>query len=145
MDAPEASHGNGSTAISLSARRAQRLDLSTVERRGQLNAPLKIGPKLSRLFGLQEAPTFRPSEEEFRNPMDYIKRIALEGRRCGIVKIIPPDSWNPDFAIDTERFYFKTRKQELNMAEGGTRVNLTYLDALAKFHKMINEPLPKRR
>ena len=136
--AAPASHANGTTSIPLSARRAQRLDLSTVERRGQPNAPRETGPKLSRPHGLQEAPTFRPSEEEFRNPMDYIKRIAPEGRKFGIVKIIPPDGWNPDFAIDTERFHFKTRKQELNMAEGGTRANLTYLDALAKFHKMIN-------
>jgi len=136
--AAPSSHANGTIAIPLSARRAQRLDLSTVERRGQPDAPRETGPKLSRPHGLQEAPTFRPTEDEFRNPMDYIKRIAPEGRKYGIVKIIPPDGWNPDFAIDTERFHFRTRKQELNMAEGGTRANLTYLDALAKFHKMIN-------
>lgn len=129
---------NGNIVVPLSARKAQPLDLSSVERRGQPNAPREIGPKLARPHGLQEAPTFRPTEDEFKNPMEYIKKIAPEGRKYGIVKVIPPDGWNPDFAIDTERFHFKTRKQELNMAEGGTRANLTYLDALAKFHKQIN-------
>ena len=78
------------------------MDLSTVERRGQQNAPREIGPKPLRPHGLQEAPTFKPSEEEFKNPMEYIKKIAPEGSKYGIVKIIPPDGWNPDFAIDTE-------------------------------------------
>lgn len=90
------------TFIPLSARKAVKLDLSTVERRGQPNAPRETGPKPSRPHGLQEAPTFKPSEEEFKNPIEYIKKIAPEGRQYGIVKIIPPDGWNPDFAIDTE-------------------------------------------
>jgi len=88
--------------VPLSARKAVRLDLSTVERRGHPNAPHEISPKPSRPHGLQEAPTFKPSEEEFKSPMEYIKKIALEGSKYGIVKIIPPDGWNPEFAIDTE-------------------------------------------
>jgi jmjN domain len=91
-----------STPIPLSARKSPGLDLNTVERRGQPNCP-KPEPKQSRPHGLQEAPTFRPTEEEFRNgPVDYIKTIEAEGRKYGIVKIVPPDGWNPDFAIDTE-------------------------------------------
>ena len=34
--------------------------------------------------------------------MEYIRKIAPEGRKYGIAKIIPPDGWNPDFAIDTK-------------------------------------------
>ncbi|CAI4214758.1 unnamed protein product [Parascedosporium putredinis] len=33
------------------------------------------------------------------------------------------------------KFHFRTRKQELNSVEGSTRANLTYTDALYKFHK----------
>ncbi len=87
--------------IPFSARRAPPLDMATVERKGQ---PLGGGESKKRVrpHGLQDAPTFRPTEEEFRDPMQYMRKIAPEGRKYGICKIIPPEGWNPDFAIDTE-------------------------------------------
>lgn len=94
--------------IPLSARHAEPLDLNTVQRRGQ---PTQVPDfkKPSRPHGLQEAPTFRPTEEEFKNPMEYIKKIAPQAKDYGICKIIPPVGWNPDFAIDTQvRSYGQT-------------------------------------
>ncbi|KAF2665460.1 PLU-1-domain-containing protein [Microthyrium microscopicum] len=127
-----------SSSIPLSARKSAVLDMNTVERRGQ-TAPLSSStakPKASRPHDLQEAPTFRPTEEEFKNgPIEYIQKIAEEGRKYGIVKIIPPEGWKPPFVVDSEKFHFRTRKQELNQTDGGTRANLNYLDNLAKFHK----------
>lgn len=92
---------NAINAKPLSAQKAQRLDMSSVERRGASTMAKELA-RPSRLFGLQEAPTFRPTEEEFRNPIEYIRSIADHGKKFGIVKIIPPDEWNPDFAINTE-------------------------------------------
>ncbi|POS87808.1 hypothetical protein EPUL_000269 [Erysiphe pulchra] len=120
--------------LPLSAMQSPPLDLTSVERRGQPTASRESSKKF-RPHHLQEAPTYRPSVEEFKDPFSYIKSIAQEASRFGICKIIPPDSWKPDFAIDTERFHFRTRKQELNSVEGSTRANLTYLDQLAKYHK----------
>jgi hypothetical protein len=87
--------------IPLSARRAQALDLATVERRGH-GAPNNPPPKPNRMFGLQESLTYRPTAEQFKDPVQYIASIREEAQKYGIVKIIPPDTWNPDFAIDTE-------------------------------------------
>ncbi|AEO62956.1 uncharacterized protein THITE_2107776 [Thermothielavioides terrestris NRRL 8126] len=119
----------------LSSLTSPPLDLSSVERRGQPTACPEPVTKKNRPHGLQEAPTYRPTEEEWKEPFEYIRKISPEARQYGMCKIIPPESWNPDFAIDTERFHFRTRKQELNSVEGSTRANLSYLDALAKFHK----------
>jgi histone demethylase JARID1 len=133
---------NGLVTIPLSARKAQPLDLSTVERRGH-GAPNNQPPKPNRMFGLQESPTYRPTAEQFKDPVQYIQSIREEAQKYGIVKIIPPDSWSPSFAIDTERFHFRTRRQELNSVEGGTRANLNYLDQLAKFHKQHGHSLTR--
>lgn len=87
--------------IPFSARRAPPLDMATVERRGHPMAVRETNKRI-RPHGLQDAPTFRPTEDEFRDPMEYIKKIAPEGRKYGICKIIPPPDWKPGFAIDTE-------------------------------------------
>ncbi|UNI18527.1 hypothetical protein JDV02_004791 [Purpureocillium takamizusanense] len=123
------------TTVPLSAMVSTSLDLTSVERRGQPTAVREPLKKKDRLHGISDAPTYCPNEEEWRDPLEYIKKIAPEASEYGMCKIIPPDSWNPDFAIDTEKFHFRTRKQELNSVEGSTRANLTYLDGLAKFHK----------
>lgn len=89
------------TSIPLSARRAERLDLNTVERRGRPSAVEEPAPR-THFNGIPEAPTFRPTEEQWKNPLSYLKSIEAEGKQYGVIKIIPPDSWNPDFVIDTE-------------------------------------------
>jgi histone demethylase JARID1 len=78
------------------------LDLTSVERRGQPTAVREPLKKKTRPHGISEAPTYCPTEDDWRDPLQYIQKIASEASQYGICKIIPPDSWNPEFAIDTE-------------------------------------------
>jgi len=99
----QATTANGTTpsVIPLSVRRAEPLDLNTVERRGKPVPGVREPTTRTHINGIAEAPTFRPTEEEFKDPMEYMRKIAPEGRKYGIVKIVPPDSWNPELALDT--------------------------------------------
>jgi len=68
--------------------------------------------------GIEEAPTFRPTEEEFKDPLAYINSCRPAGERCGIVCIVPPPSFKPPFALEkgtngqsADSFRFAIRKQ----------------------------------
>jgi len=56
----------------------------------------------TRMFGLQDAPCFYPTEEEFLEPLKYIDSIRPLAEKAGICKIIPPEGWKPPFALDSE-------------------------------------------
>lgn len=77
--------------------RSTPLDLSSVETKHVYSNEPAV-----RLFGLETAPTYRPSQAEFADPLKYIEKIAPHAKNYGICKIIPPDGWHPSFAIDTE-------------------------------------------
>lgn len=78
------------------------LDMLSVERRGQPTAVKEPLKKTNRIYELEEAPVYQPTEEEWKDPVEYMRKITPEAKKFGICKVIPPDSWNPDFAIDTE-------------------------------------------
>ncbi|KAF9113649.1 hypothetical protein BGX27_001124 [Mortierella sp. AM989] len=123
-------------AVQASQPKAAPLDMSSVS----TNAPpenRQTNPP-TRIFGLQDAPCFYPTAEEFMEPLKFIESIRPEAEKAGICKIIPPEGWKPTFAIDTE-----TRIQKLNSMEGETRTNLNYLDQLYKFHRQQGHPVNK--
>ncbi|KAF4526573.1 hypothetical protein B566_EDAN009589, partial [Ephemera danica] len=53
----------------------------------------KYIPEVTETFGFKrppEAPVFRPTEEEFKNPFEYIAKIRDVASLAGICKIKPP-------------------------------------------------------
>ncbi|XP_046564142.1 LOW QUALITY PROTEIN: protein Jumonji-like [Haliotis rubra] len=54
------------------------------------------------LSTLMEVPTFRPSEEEFRDPIQYIESIRAAAEPYGMCQIIPPSSWKCESKINED-------------------------------------------
>ncbi|KAI8816843.1 PLU-1-like protein-domain-containing protein [Fimicolochytrium jonesii] len=116
--------------------KAPLLDISKIPK-----APFAPHPTTSplpergnRIFGLRPAPVFRPTAEEFKDPMAYVDKIRPLAEGSGICKVVPPVGWKPDFALDTQSFWFRPRIMRLNSMEGSSRAILNYLDQLQKFH-----------
>jgi len=40
-----------------------------------------------------DAPTFYPSEEEFKDPLEYFKIIKSVAKKYGICRVVPPPSF----------------------------------------------------
>ena len=80
--------------------------------RGQRSNGQRIGgPRLE----IPMAPTLRPTKQEWEDPIRFIRKVKSEGyHKYGIVKIVPPESWRPPFAINKETFKFSTRVQSIN-------------------------------
>ncbi len=64
-----------------------------------------------------ESVTFRPTEDEFKDPLLYINSIRPIAEQYGICKIIPPKYWKPKFSLDMNTFKFTPRVQRLNELE----------------------------
>jgi histone demethylase JARID1 len=73
------------------------LDLSTVRTNSD-----HVARTRPRIFGLKEAPTYYPTQKEFADPIKYVQSIRTEAEEYGIVKIVPPKGWSPEFSLDTE-------------------------------------------
>lgn len=84
----------------------------------------------SRLFGLEECPTYYPTAEQFQDCMAYIESISDEAKPYGICKIVPPEGWRMPFVLDTDKFRFKTRLQRLNSLEAASRAKINFLEQL---------------
>ncbi|XP_049696375.2 protein Jumonji isoform X2 [Helicoverpa armigera] len=55
--------------------------------------------------GIVDAPIFRPTKEEFNDPIEYFEKIWPEAAKFGICKVVPPEGWNPTCRItDDLRF-----------------------------------------
>ncbi|XP_074264811.1 lysine-specific demethylase JMJ17-like [Silene latifolia] len=63
------------------------------------------------------APVYYPSEEEFKEPLEYIYKIREQAEPYGICKIVPPKTWKPPFALDLNKFTFPTKTQAIHQLQ----------------------------
>ena len=63
------------------------------------------------------APSYYPTAEEFAEPFRYINSIKAEAEKYGICKIVPPPNWKPSWSIDSHRFLFDTRIQNIHQLQ----------------------------
>lgn len=84
-----------------------------------LRSKFPEGPPRKCLSGVQTIASYRPTEEEWKDPMKYIASITEESSAYGMAHIIPPESWDPPFAllqsldgIGMDSFLFKARRQK---------------------------------
>jgi [histone H3]-trimethyl-L-lysine4 demethylase len=63
---------------------------------------------------LKDTPVYRPTSEQFADPLRFIASIREEAEPYGLCRIIPPDDWQPTCAIDRKAFKFPTRIQSVH-------------------------------
>ncbi|KAI5965687.1 uncharacterized protein KGF55_001049 [Candida pseudojiufengensis] len=93
---------------------------------------------------LTPCPVLQPTEEEFMDPIGYLssKPISELGKIYGIVKIVPPLSWKPEFQI-SPNFKFHVRQQVLSDLGITTRSRNFFKENLNRFLKMRRRRLVK--
>lgn len=107
--------------------------------------PYEEGFKKNRPFNLYTAPIAYPTEAQWENPYAFIQSLQEDGKKYGIVKIVPPASWNPKCKLDPARCYFKTRLQHLSKMGAVTRTTAAFVERLATFHKQeFNKQIDKQ-
>lgn len=68
-------------------------------------------------LSMPSGPAYYPTEDEFRDPLEYIYKIRPEAEAYGICKIVPPKSWKPPFALDLNSFTFPTKTQAIHQLQ----------------------------
>ncbi|CAL9030117.1 unnamed protein product [Prunus brigantina] len=80
-----------------------------------------VGPNLSvsasGSLNIPSAPVYYPTEDEFRDPLEYIYKIRPEAELYGICRIVPPKNWKPPFALDLDSFTFPTKTQAIHQLQ----------------------------
>lgn len=68
-------------------------------------------------LNIPTGPVYYPTQDEFRDPLEFLEKIRPEAEQFGICKIVPPQGWNPPFALDLDSFTFPTKTQAIHQLQ----------------------------
>lgn len=94
---------------------------------------------------LELVPTLHPTEEEFASPIRYLSsaEVAAVGNKYGMIKIKPPSSFKPPFAINQNKFRFTPRIQKLKELNIMNRCRLFFTKQMNNFYEMTGNGAQK--
>lgn len=83
--------------------------------RGGLGQNLSVSSTSS--LNIPSGPVYYPNEDEFKDPLEFIRKIRAEAEPYGICKIVPPKNWKPPFALNMDSFTFPTKTQAIHQLQ----------------------------
>ncbi|EDV26010.1 uncharacterized protein TRIADDRAFT_55681 [Trichoplax adhaerens] len=78
-----------------------------------------------------EAPTFKPSKEEFSDPANFLDSICSRVKEYGICKITPPNDWEPECKVN-DNIHFTSNVQYVEQLFQRFGPNSEQLDCIRK-------------
>lgn len=91
-----------------------------------------------------EAPTLRPSAEEWVDPLAYFRAIQPMVAHFGMARIIPPPDWHPPFALDSNLLHLRTTSQHISEHRATCDLRQAcFLRRLKEFLDAVGQPLLK--
>ena len=94
-------------------------------------------PRLGQHAMMMEAPTFRPTEAEFADPLKYIQKIRGYAEQFGMCRIIPPSSFKPECNVDDD-MRFTAYNQYINRMMSRAGQNSKETAAIKKYLETQN-------
>ncbi|XP_031381205.1 lysine-specific demethylase 5B [Punica granatum] len=76
-----------------------------------------LGALSSSGVNIPSGPVYYPTEEDFKDPLEFICKIRPEAEPYGICRIVPPSSWKPPFVLDLNSFTFPTKSQAIHQLQ----------------------------
>lgn len=68
-------------------------------------------------LNIPSGPVYYPTQDEFKDPLEFLEKIRPEAEQFGICKIVPPQGWSPPFALDLDSFTFPTKTQAIHQLQ----------------------------
>ena len=91
-----------------------------------------------------DGPTLRPSLHEWSDPFKYFRKIRPLVEQFGIARIVPPPTWSPTHALDSDSLRLRATTQRISELQATDDVShACFLRGLREFLNAIGQPLIK--